>query len=219
MKIALKLLGSAVLALAATPALAQYAPPQPPKGATAYERIPLRDVAGRYVTPNLGISREEATWHVRAALNVAALSCRDEYERERIAAYNGLLREKQRVLAAADSAVRGVYKVRYGAAWQNQHDGAMTRLYNYFAQPTAQAAFCAVAYDVLIEASLIDEAGFESFAGEAIARLEAPVLDFYRDYDAYRFALAEWRAGRVVMPGERAAPIAVASAGPATVWP
>lgn len=218
MHIGLKLLGSAMLALAATPALAQVTPPAPPKGATPNERIPLRDVAGRYITPNLGISREEATWHVRAALNVAALGCRDADEAQRVAAYNSLLREKTRALAAADSAVRAVYKVRYGAAWQDQHDGAMTRLYNYFAQPTAQAAFCVTATQVLAQASLVPEAEFEAFAAAAIERLEAPFLAFYRDYDAYRFALAEWRAGRVVTP-DQAAPVAIAAVGTTSVWP
>ncbi|WP_423606698.1 hypothetical protein [Sphingomonas sp. MS122] len=207
----------AAFALAVSPASAQVAPPAPPPGATAHERIPIRDAAGRYHTPNLGISHEEATWHVRAALNVAALGCRDAYEAQRVAAYNGLLREKHAVLAAADGAVRATYRVRYGAQWQNEHDGAMTRLYNFFAQPPAQRAFCDVAHRVLSEATLVAEAEFPAFAATAIARLEAPFTDFYRDYDAYRLALAEWRAGRVVVAPD--APVVVAAVMPGEIIP
>jgi len=182
----------------ATPSLAQdfsgdAVPPAPPPGASANQMIPLRDSDGNYQTPNRHLIPEETAWHVRAALNVAALGCRDVYEAQTVALYNAMLRQQRDVLARADSAVRADYHERYGAGWQDRHDDAMTRLYNFFAQPPAQTAFCDVAHAVLAESATVDPEDFLAFAADALPRLEAPFTDFYRAYDAYRAALADWR--------------------------
>jgi hypothetical protein len=183
----------------ATPSLAQRfqgddAPPAPPSGASPNQMIPPRDGDGSYLTPNRHLIPEETAWHVRAALNVAALGCRDAYEAQTVALYNAMLREQRDVFAHADIVVRADYHARYGAGWQDRHDDAMTRVYNFFAQPPAQSAFCAVARAVLAEAATVDPEHFLTFAADALPRLEAPFTDFYRAYDAYRVALADWRA-------------------------
>ena len=177
------------------PAAAQTldGPPALPLGASPTQPIPARDADGRYLTPNVGLSREATVWHVRAALNVAALGCRDEAELETIAQYNKLLATQRRPLAAAAAAVKAQYRARYGAGWSGVHDREMTRLYNYFAQPPAQKAFCQVARDVLREAQTITPARLSQFAAAALPRLEAPFTDFYGRYDAYRLALTTWR--------------------------
>jgi hypothetical protein len=191
----------ALCVLAATPAYAQNywedaAPPPPPAGASANQAIPARDAAGRYVTINQGLSSAETSWHVRAALNVAALSCRGSREAATVAAYNRLIKSQSVSLAAADAGTKARYRARHGAAWTTQHDKAMTRLYNYFAQPTVQREFCATAEGLLDEASQLSPGAYDAFAERALPQLEAPFLAFYRDYDAWRQANAAWRERR-----------------------
>src|SRR3546814_11578001 len=70
----------------------------------------------------------------------------------------------------------------------------MTLLYNYFAQPPALPGFCRAASAEVIRLSAIPPADFEAHAGQALARLEAPIVDFYRAYHQYREDLAAWRA-------------------------
>jgi hypothetical protein len=192
---------------AATPCFAQYAP-QPPAGAAPNQQIPQRDADGSYHTPNRDLTPEEAAWHVRAALNVAALGCRGVDERQTVALYNAMLRQQRELLARADSTVQAAYRARFGSGWQDHHDDAMTRVYNFFAQPPAQRTFCEVAHAVLAEAATVDSAHFLAFTADALPRLEAPFIDFYRAYDAYRVALADWRSGA------GAAPVALAGAYP-----
>jgi hypothetical protein len=206
----LPLVGSMCLA---TPALAQdfAAPPAPPPGSGVNQLIPAHDPSGNYATPNHNLSREQAAWHVRAALNVAALGCRDAFERDTVAAYNQLLDRHKAPLADADTATRAQFRVVYGAAWQDQHDGMMTKVYNFFAQPPAHDRFCAAARIVLDRVLRTEPAQFVAVASASLPELEAPFTDFYRAYDQYRVALADWRAGR-------GAPVVVAAAAvPAAV--
>ena len=203
-RVLLSISGSALIA---APAAAQRydAPPAPPAGAAPNQMIPARDAQGRYVTPNHDLSRDEASWHVRAALNVAALGCRDAAELETVAAYNRLLRTQRDSLAAADAGVKSLYRARHGAGWEDVHDRQMTRVYNFFAQPTAHDGFCAAAREVLARAETVVPAQFADFAAEALPLVEAPFTDFYRSYEAYRVAYAAWQRGD-------AAPVAMASA-------
>ena len=188
-----------IASVCAVPAHAQYsthnedARPLPPAGSAPNQLIPARGGDGDYMTVNRGISREQTAWHVRAALNVAALGCRDEAERETVAAYNALLNRHKASLAAADFAVKAQYRARYGAGWDMRHDRDMTRVYNFFAQPPAQASFCQVARDVLAEARRVSPDQFAAFAADALPRLEAPFTDFYRDYDAWKIADRAWQ--------------------------
>jgi hypothetical protein len=166
-----------------------------PAGAAPNQMIPAHDAQGRYATPNRDLSRDEASWHVRAALNVAALGCRDAAEPETVAAYNRLLRTQRESLSAADAGVKSLYRARHGAGWEDMHDRQMTRVYNFFAQPTAHDGFCATAREVLARAETVEPSQFADFAGEALPRLEAPFTDFYRSYETYRVAYAAWQRG------------------------
>lgn len=194
------------LLLCAVPAHAQDWRGVPPAGAAPNQAIPPHDGLGRYVTPNLGLSADEVTWHVRAALNVAALGCRDMADAGTADAYNQLLVAESRPLAAADAGVKATYRARYGAAWESVHDRDMTRLYNYFSQVPAHAAFCAAARDILAQGQGLSPIEFGDFAAWALPRLDAPFTDFYRRYEA-------WRDGRA--GGE----VAVAAAIPALAGP
>jgi hypothetical protein len=193
--------------LFAAPAFAQgwEAPPAPPAGSAPNQFVPAHDPEGGYATPNRYLSREETSWHVRAALNVAALGCRDAEEEQTVAAYNRLLTQQRAALAAADAGVKSQYRARYGEGWDDEHDRQMTRVYNFFAQPPAHDGFCAAAREVLAVVDTVTPEQFADFAAEALPRLEAPFTAFYREYDAYRVAYAAWQNGG------SAAPVTVAS--------
>ena len=185
-------------ALSASPALAQGwdAPPPMPAGASRTQIIPPRDALGNYQTPNQGLTPAQTGWHVRAALNVAALACRDAGEGQMVAGYNRLIAVEHRALAAADAGVKAQYRKRHGAGWQAHYDRDMTRLYNFFALPPAQPGFCAAAREVLAEAALLRPGDYDAFAAWALPRLEAPFVAFYREFDDWRVADAAWRQAR-----------------------
>lgn len=116
----------------------------------------------------------EALWHVRVALNVAALACRDADEGQTVASYNALIRSRNAELAAANDAISAHYKAQYGARWENARESDMTRLYNYFAQPGAQGEFCAAAKATLAQIATVDARDLPGFALAALPALEAP---------------------------------------------
>ena len=175
---------------------APVAMPQPPMGAAANLVLPARSLDGRWSTPNSALSSAAAVWHLRSALNVAALGCRDADEPQTVANYNALLASKKSALASADTALRADYRTRFGSNWQDAHDDAMTKVYNFFAQPPVHAAFCAEAKAVLREMALVPADGFVAAAPGALARIEAPFLAFYDAYGLYQRELAAWQASQ-----------------------
>lgn len=194
------------------PAPAPLAPmPQPPQGAYAGMTIPARLADGSYATPNKGLDPASALWHVRVALNVAALGCRGVEGQAITAGYNRMLIRDKAELARANA---GTIKAEGGQA---AYDEAMTRLYNYFAQPGAQAAFCAAA--ATATAQLADALSIVDAAGPALALLDRPFTDFYGAYDSYRVQLAEWQADRqqrALQPLDERPRVVMAMAAPAS---
>lgn len=185
--------------------------PQPPAGAAASLTLPPNDGHGGYRTINSGIGSEEAAWHVRSALNVAALSCGGTLPAD----YNAILARHKAALAKA-------YKTEAAEHRGNAAmDGHITQIYNYFAQPPAQAGFCAVAADVARQARTLAPAGFNDFAVNSLDRLEAPFTSFYTQYAAYQRDLAAWERGELKAPATALAamaapaPMAIRSATPA----
>jgi hypothetical protein len=162
------------------PAPVAVAEPLPPAGAAKGLTMPSADAQGRYATINSGLGDKEAIWHLRAALNVAALSCRNQAITDH---YNQLLRSHKAVFAAAYA---GETARLHGSAL-DQHQ---TRLYNFFAQPPAKIAFCRAADSEAGQAATVSSADFPAYAAKALDRLEAPVIAYY----GYRHELAEWKA-------------------------
>ncbi len=116
----------------------------------------------------------EALWHLRVALNVAALGCRDADESTTVASYNAMIRNDAGPLDAANAAITAHYKAQYGAAWESARERDMTKLYNYFAQPGAQAQFCATAKDTLARIAAVPGGDLPGFALAALPGLEEP---------------------------------------------
>lgn len=193
----------AVAPIAPPPLVAAAAMPVPPAGSSASLALPPRTADGGWATPNHGLTPAAAAWHLRAALNVAALGCRDAQEPQTVADYNALLAAKRAVLATADAAVRADYRARFGTGWQDAHDDAMTRVYNFWALPPVHAAFCAEARAVLAEAVAASPDTFAAMAPAALARVEAPFTAFFDGYGRYQVAMADWRAGRATASAPR----------------
>jgi len=194
--------------------------PDAPARVAASYTPPPRDAAGRYVTPNRDLTPAETSWHLRAALNVAALRCRGADEAERVAGYNAMLAAARGPLAEAAAGTEAVYRARHGARWQAASDDAMTRLYNFFAQPEAAGAFCAAALTATREAAAVEPSDFHAFAQRTLARLETPFLDFYASWDRYRASLTAWQGRHPAATPAVAVTFAAAtsaSAGPAMV--
>lgn len=178
-----------IVVVTPAPAPVVTARPIAPSGFAASFVTPPRDALGDYATPNHGIGDGERLWHLRAALNVAALACR---ESDMAPAYNAMLARLSAPFAAANTQTEAVYRARHAAAWRDTHDDAMTRLYNWFSQPFAKPQLCRAAADALTEAQTIDPALAADFARRHLPVVEAAVLDGYRRWDAYRVADAAW---------------------------
>ena len=187
------LLGACTTARPPTIALETPAPPVAigpalPDGASPGMLVPQPLADGSFPTPNLALSGPGAMWHLRAGLNVAALSCGGEQGAAIRAGYNRWLARAKAPLAQA---ARG-YAAEYHAstrAGRDAFDDAMTRLYNFFAQTPPRAAFCTAAASTIADIATADAAALPSVAEARLATLDQPFTDFYRAYDA-------WRSGR-----------------------
>lgn len=110
-------------------------------------------------------------WHMRVALNVAALACRGPGSSALVAGYNRMLHKRDALLAMAQEAAYADYG---GRSKSNGYDSAMTRLYNHYAQPFAQADFCTTAQRVQRAEEKIAEASYRQFVAAALDDLDAP---------------------------------------------
>jgi hypothetical protein len=129
------------------------------------------------VTPiNRGLSDAASVWHVRVALNVAALACRGPQELAIVADYNAFLAANKPALAAAQAALSAEYRSG-GGDWQDRYDDAMTRLYNFFSQAQARQQFCATAAAVLAETRTLAPAAIGAFAGSRLVLLDRPFAE------------------------------------------
>lgn len=121
------------------------------------------------------LSDLETVWHVRAGLNVAALSCSLRAGSAIVTDYNGFLKSKQRLLAAAYGAKAERFRA-HGGNWQRALDTHMTQLYNHFAQGAGHSAFCSAAAAELKRAAVLDSESFRAEAANSLARLDRPFL-------------------------------------------
>lgn len=167
--------------------------PTPPAGAATGLNTPTALPDGSYPTPNRALSSAASVWHLRSALNVAALQC-NVSDPTIVANYNVLIKTQAKSLNAAHKTLSAQYRTG-GGDWMDRFDDSMTRLYNYFAQPPVQKEFCARAVPMIASAAALPAGAFDSFAPTALAQLDEPFIDFYRRYDLYRVELAAWKSG------------------------
>lgn len=167
-----------------------------PAGAYPGMPVPARLPDGRYATPNRGLDADGTVWHLRAALNVAALACRGAEGDAIVAGYNAMLGRAKAPLANAQARYAASFRVA-GPGGDARYDDAMTRLYNFFSQSQARSGFCAAAAQVLTESANVVPDAMPTFAQTALPQLEQPFIDFFRAYD-------DWRAG---VPAVAPAPV------------
>ncbi|TWD09873.1 hypothetical protein FB595_104220 [Sphingobium sp. AEW010] len=199
----LSLVSLAVLAACSTPVappppptppppLVETVRPRPPMGAVENMSIPeIQD--GKYLTPNRKVTSNTALWHVRMALNVAALSCRSPGDLARLQ-YNRLLHVHGPILTQANEAVDRNYKVAYGAAGFGARERLNTTVYNFFSLPPVMKSFCPVAEAVGAKLLAMPSSALLDYAPTALAELEKPFQDFYAAYADYLRRLAEWQS-------------------------
>ncbi len=199
----LSLVSLAVLAACSTPVappppptppppLVETVRPLPPMGAVENMSIPeIQD--GKYLTPNRKVTSNTALWHVRMALNVAALSCRSSADLARLQ-YNRLLHVHGPILTQANEAVDRNYKVAYGAAGFGARERLNTTVYNFFSLPPVMKSFCPVAEAVGAKLLAMPSSALLDYAPTALAELEKPFQDFYAAYADYLRRLAEWQS-------------------------
>jgi hypothetical protein len=145
---------------ASKPATVAKAPPQPAAQVQAPARTPAQPQRARsHAVTDPG----EAVWHLRAGLNVAALSCRGRGKASVSGPYSQLLSRHRALLAAAYAGEQR----RYGKGL----DKHLTKIYNEFAYQPAQGQFCSDAAAVALEANRMDSPTLSSQARRLLGRL------------------------------------------------
>lgn len=167
--------------------------PLPPMGAVEEMSIPEVGSDGKYLTPSRGVTANTALWHVRMALNVAALSCHGVNEPARIQ-YNQILHVHEAALREANAAVDRNYLAAYGMGGLKARELLNTVVYNFFALPPVTKSFCPVAIEVGAKVLAMPSSQLLAYAPEALTALEKPFQDFYEAYADYLRRLAEWQS-------------------------
>lgn len=175
------------------PPLVRTIKPLPPMGAVEEMSIPEVDASGSYLTPNRGVTANTALWHVRMALNVAALSCHGANEPARIQ-YNQILHVHEAILREANAAVDRNYTAAYGSGGLQARELLNTVVYNFFALPPVTKSFCPVAIEVGAKILAMPSGQLLAYAPEALTELEKPFQEFYAAYADYLRRLAEWQS-------------------------
>ena len=207
--------------------------PVPPNQAATNLAIPATDQFGTRLTPNVNLSREQAVWNFRIALNVAALGCRGTGEDQLIANYNGFLKANKKPIADSEKWVIKNLATMYGTNGIAERDKLSTKLYNYFATPPVMKQFCSTAMTLAGQAVLTTPATVHDFVTLNMAAMDKPFVDFFEAYANYQRDYAAWYALQpkpefastaptgAMMPG--AAPYQPAPAaqvvGPVAVYP
>ena len=172
----------------------QYTPraPTTPFGANAGTIVPPLRADGLRETINRDIGPLETLWHVRAALNVAALSCTGPLYARLVDDYNAFIKNNSSSLRSANNAVIEKYRRDLGAGYKAEHDRHQTSLYNYWSFSPLRRPFCDQAVQVSQRAIVTKSADLNAFAAEALPELERPFNDFYLAYEQYEKDLEAW---------------------------
>jgi len=178
------------------PAPVVYIPPRPlpPLGAAPGLVVPPLGIDGVRVTINTGITPAQTVWNLRSAYNVAALNCLKPEHADILVGYKKFLTANKKALAAANKAVDGEYRKRFGTDWIRPREAYMTQVYNYFAHPPTLPLFCDAALAMSQEIKLAKPADLDRVSAANLARLDQVFKDFFTGYDQYRTDLAAWQS-------------------------
>ncbi len=167
--------------------------PLPPGGAAVSTKLPAYGTDGVRITPNRGLSRDEAIWNFRAAINVAALNCQGAVWSTIAQNYNRMIVVHKAQLTRTNSAVDTEYRKRFpGQNALRVRDTRTTELYNYFALPPVREAFCNMSLAKSNEALTVPVAGFADYAIMGLGDIDNIFLSFYDAFAQYERDLADW---------------------------
>lgn len=191
------------------PAPVVYIPPRPlpPLGASAGLFVPPVGPDGVRQTVNARLTPAQTIWNIRSAYNVAALNCLKAEHAEILTNYKTFLKTHAKGLKAANTAVDGDFRKRYGSAFIRPREAYMTQVYNYYAYPATLEAFCDAATVIARDSATVKPAELGAFSQRSMATLETVFETFFRTYEQYRADVAAWDA--------KYAPTAASSAAPA----
>jgi hypothetical protein len=103
-------------------------------------------------------SKGEDLWHLRSALNVAALICDPKVHTALVPAYNRLLTGHKALLTAAVQTELDQFRLVDKKKWQALYDTHMTKIYNQYSLTQQRAKFCEKATQIAgYAADLADE--------------------------------------------------------------
>ncbi|OWK33176.1 hypothetical protein [Sphingomonas dokdonensis] len=198
-------------------------PPTMPAGGYIGMKSAPKRADGRYITPNLDNTDQAAVWHLRNALNVAALGC-DQAGGGVIEPYNAWINTRAAVIDRYYQAYIKEWQTTGWGDWQRVYDDNQTRIYNFYAQPAMRKAFCAIAREEVAQVGQVADADLPAFARASLLRLDRPFTEFYAAYDAWRdyyqpVVKAPPAAQTTAIPVVVPPPAAVASPGGAGVAP
>ncbi len=173
----------------------QYTPraPTTPFGASINTIVPILRPDGLRQTINRDLGPLETLWHVRAALNVAALSCTAPQYARLVDDYNAFIGNNKKYLRSANNAIISKYRREQGSGYKQAHDRHQTSLYNFWSFSPLRRPFCDQAVQVSQRAIVTKEDDMEAFGASALAELEKPFNDFYLAYEEYERDLDAWR--------------------------
>lgn len=160
-------------------------PPTMPAGGYIGMKSAPKRADGRYITPNLDNTDQAAVWHLRNALNVAALGC-DQAGGGVIEPYNAWINTRAAVIDRYYQAYIKEWQTTGWGDWQRVYDDNQTRIYNFYAQPAMRKAFCAIAREEVAQVGQVADADLPAFARASLLRLDRPFTEFYAAYDAWR---------------------------------
>ncbi len=170
--------------------------PIPPGGAAYYMQIPPLGPDGRRQTIHRGLSQDELAWHFRSAWNVAAVNCLEDSYAPIVEGYRSYIGDNAVVLKSLNDRIENEYRRREGSARAAllAREDHMTRVYNYFAIPSARGDFCQVMLQIALETQASPPADPIGFALANFPRIEAPFENFFTAYERYQRDSAAWDA-------------------------
>lgn len=115
----------------------------------------------------------EQVWHLRSALNVAALACSRNSNMDIGPRYNAMLKQHQTLLTQAYLDEEARYRAKHGRNWRTIQDREATSLYNRYANHPDPRRYCAEAASISKDAARVNSVDFARFAAAALPRLEA----------------------------------------------
>lgn len=183
--------------------------PYPPNGASPNLIVPPADANGLRASVNRNITPAQITWNLRSAYNVAALNCQAPKHADILVNYRAFLKAHAKTLTAANRKVDAEFRKEYGARFIAPREKYMTEVYNHFALPPTLPDFCDAVLAVSRDALPVKSKDLEAFSALSLPNIEVVFDDFYRRYEAYRIALADWEARYGYLYPKPAAPVTV----------